>query len=149
MSAERIARLHRLSAALEARRRLASIERAALEREIAACENRTVETLAFAETAPSQGPLGRALTRRLADLDRARQALAVERDERAAAARRDRRLARAVERLAGRLDAAESRRLEWAFLEAWLDASFGRSAASLPPASPPSLAGKSPPGAAP
>lgn len=148
MSAERIARLRRLAVALESRRRLAGIERAAIEGEIAACQTRALETLAFAGTAPAHGPIGRALTRRLADLDRARLALVAERDERAAAARRDRRLARAVDRLAGRLDEVESRRREWAFLEAWLDATLGRPVASLPPASPPSLAGTSSPGAA-
>lgn len=144
MSAERVERLRRLAVALESRRRLAGLNRAALEAEIAACEARALETLAFAETAPAQGPLGRALTRRLADLDRARVGLGLERDALAAQARRDRRLSRGVGRLADRLDEVERRRLEWAFLEAWLDASFGRPPAS-PPASPPAPAPASAP----
>lgn len=149
MSAERAQRLHRLARALEARRRLAGLRRAALEAEIAACDGREIETLAFAETAPADGALGRALTRRLATIDGARATLRAEREAVAERARRDRRLSRGVEHLAGRLDEEEGRRLEQAALEAWIDATLGRPAASLPPASTPSFGSTVPKGSEP
>jgi hypothetical protein len=125
VSTERAERLKRLARALHARRRLANLQRAAAQQAIADIDAREVETLDFAATVAGERQMATALARRLADLDARRLALRRQSAELAEAGRRDRRLARGVERVAGRLDEEAARAAEKQSLEAWLDAAFG------------------------
>ncbi|MBL8586925.1 MAG: hypothetical protein JNK46_00205 [Methylobacteriaceae bacterium] len=101
------------------------MQRAAAQQAIVDIDAREVETLDFAATVAGERQIATALARRLADLDARRAALRRHSAELAEAGRRDRRLARGVERVAGRLDEEAARAAEKLSLEAWLDVAFG------------------------